>query len=227
MVFLTNPTFGEGIGLSIHIRTKGRYEYSFIESAAIKIGNDVLEVGSWGQYFLNDVESADLPAQLGEIYTVSHEQMNQNETRFNIQITETEQIVVSTFKDWVSVKTVNSTFANFVRSAGLLGSYVDGSKLARNGTVMIGDINAFGQEWQVLESEMKLFQNPNRFPRHPRKCLMPKESKAFGRRPLGEAIGAESAEKACSHLENKTEKKMCISDVMAAGDLGYAQARAF
>ena len=36
------PFFAPGMELTIDVRTKIRYDYSYIESAAIKIGDDVL-----------------------------------------------------------------------------------------------------------------------------------------------------------------------------------------
>ena len=54
------PNFALGLGLDIHIRTKIRYGYSYIELAALKIGNDILEVSSWGEYSVNGVGKADM-----------------------------------------------------------------------------------------------------------------------------------------------------------------------
>jgi hypothetical protein len=48
LVLLENDEFDDGKGMDIVIRTKPRYEYSFIEAAAIKLGEDILEVGSYG-----------------------------------------------------------------------------------------------------------------------------------------------------------------------------------
>jgi hypothetical protein len=55
-----NRTFTPGLDLSIHIRTKIRYEFSFVQSAAIQVGEDILEVAGFGEYDYNDDESADL-----------------------------------------------------------------------------------------------------------------------------------------------------------------------
>jgi len=67
LVFLHNPVFREGIGLDLHIRTELMMEtaYSFVSNAALKIGDDVLEVMASGQHFLNGVHDAELPAHLG------------------------------------------------------------------------------------------------------------------------------------------------------------------
>ena len=58
LVFLHAPDFRNGTGLEIHVRTSIRYWYSYIESAALKIGNDILEVDSFGQYAFNGIDGA-------------------------------------------------------------------------------------------------------------------------------------------------------------------------
>ena len=59
MVASVNDFDGQGNNLDLHIRTTIRYDYSYIESAAIQIGNDVLEVSSFGSYALNGVKGLD------------------------------------------------------------------------------------------------------------------------------------------------------------------------
>ena len=40
------PNFdGQGKALDINIRTKIRYDYSYVEAAVLKLGDDVFEVG--------------------------------------------------------------------------------------------------------------------------------------------------------------------------------------
>ena len=51
LVLLDNKAFDDNTGMEIQVRTKPRYQYSYIEAAAIKLGNDILEVGPWGEYW--------------------------------------------------------------------------------------------------------------------------------------------------------------------------------
>ena len=45
LVLLKNPLFGEGLGMDIHLRNmKMRQMWSYIDSASIRIGDDILEV---------------------------------------------------------------------------------------------------------------------------------------------------------------------------------------
>ena len=72
LVLFSVPSFAGGLGLDVHIRTSGRDQFSFIETAAVRIGEDVLEMGSYGEWFLNGVEEAELPAKMGGKYPVSY-----------------------------------------------------------------------------------------------------------------------------------------------------------
>ena len=60
LVLLNAPSFGNGNGLTIHIRTKIVKMYSYIAKAAIRIGEDTLEIGAEGEYSINGYEYGDL-----------------------------------------------------------------------------------------------------------------------------------------------------------------------
>lgn len=53
LVCVDSPEFGVGVGLTVHIRSSPRCVYSHIETAAIKNGGDVLDIGAWGEFFWN------------------------------------------------------------------------------------------------------------------------------------------------------------------------------
>jgi hypothetical protein len=102
-----------------------------------------------------------------------------------------------------------------------------GHMIARDGKTIIDDANAFGQEWQVLDTESSLFQTV-RFPQHPSVCTMPTPIQAsqLRRRLSAKSNGAEvAAEKACEHWgEGKDD---CVFDVLATGDLEMAVGGAY
>jgi hypothetical protein len=254
LVLVHAPDFAHGLGLDIHIRTKLRYGYSFVgkcgacwlivvsrltsetstyntfssanmaESAAVKIGDDILEVSSWGVYTMNGVTAADFAqAQLGP-FTVAYTVENKNKAVFLIQDGDEDHIEVSTFKDWVNVK-IRSTQENYGTSSGLMGEFETGRMMARNGTTVFtkSETNEFGNEWQVTPDEPKLFIVEDREPQSTKgqKCIMP-SSTADSRR-LGETIAVEAAKEACAHYGNKVDLfQMCVYDVMASGDLEMA-----
>lgn len=216
--------FGNGLGLTVDIRTTGRYQYSYIESAAIKIGDDILEVSSYGSYIFGGVSAASMPATFADQYPVAYERTSEKEHKFVITIGETESIIVSSFKDMVSVRLANATEATFAQSVGLMGNYYNGALLGRDGTTVFHDHDAFGQEWQVRETDPKLFQT-SRFPQHPESCVPPGLKQEDKRRRLGESIVEEAAQAACAHWGDN--KHLCMYDVMATGDLELAQAGAY
>ena len=58
----------------------------------------------------------------------------------------------------------------------------------------------------------------------PSQCRLP-DPKTEGRRRLGQSISEEVARKACAHWGDAVDQ--CVFDVMATGDLEYAQEAAF
>ena len=175
---------------------------------------------------LNSISNADLPALVGP-FTVEHTQKSEKEHLFHIQIHEKQHIEIKAFKDWVSIKVDGATKRNFGSSKGLMGEFSTGCMFARDNSTILQDPIQFGNEWQVLESEPKLFQ-AYRDPQHPKQqCISPKVKVSTQRR-LGESIVREAAEVACAaHLKDEKLIDMCIFDVMASGDLDMAQVGAF
>jgi hypothetical protein len=174
-------------------------------------------VGSYGQYFVNGVESAELNNfKLGGLYTVGYEVVNKKNSVFTIKTGQYEAIIVKTYKDLVSVNVVNAGPENFESAVGMMGDF-DGRFVARDGVTIIEDHDAFGQEWQVREHEGQLFQTPSAFG----KCVPPSSIKQVRR--LGEAtVSEDAAALACAHYEDEQKRDMCIFDVVAMADLGVA-----
>lgn len=226
LIYLENPEFGNNEeGLTVHVRTSPRYQYSYIESAAIDIGGDVLEIGAWGEFFLNGVgnsagEDVDMPdIKLGGQYPVTHLQINKKRHKFEVDLLDGQKIEVTTFKDMVNVKFDNAKYDHFKNSVGLLGKFGTGEKLGRNGT-LIEDTNSFGMEWQVTSET--IFQT-SRHPQYPMQCIMP-SPKSDARR-LGASIAEDAANAACEEWGDM--KEQCVFDVMATGDLELAAAGAY
>ena len=220
------PKFDGKQDMDMHVRTTIRNDYSYIEAAAVRIGDDILEVGSFGDFALNGVDGAKrtdhkIPKVGG--YQVHYTQVNKKKHTFDIVIAENENVTFITLKDWVSVKIFDGDEERFGSVSGLMGTY-DGKMLARNGTNLHDDINALGQDWQVLPKEGNFFRNV-RAPQYPDKCSLPAPKKEIGRR-LGESLAKEAAEKACAHLTGAAHS-FCVHDVMVSGDLDMADSGAF
>lgn len=215
---------GTGMDLNVHLRTTIMGDYSYVETAAIQMGEDILEVSSWGEYFINSVEGAELPATIGG-FKVSLARSNDKGEAYEIELSEFDRIYLRNFKKFVAVD-IQVSSPVFHNSLGLMGNATTGSWMARDGKTVLNNPIEFGQEWQVLDSEPKLFANSNRAPQHPQTCKMPADVTKDGRRMLrSTSISREAAEAACSHRVE--DKEDCVFDVMATGDLDMALAGAF
>jgi hypothetical protein len=226
LVLLHNEKFESGLGLDVHIRTELRRDMAYIASAALRIGEDILEVASQGVFWLNGVLNADLPNEFSG-FAFSHTQPTDKQHAFEVYLGDRERIKVKTYKDFVSVLIEQGKREHFLDSGGLMGDYPAGRMIARDGKTVIDDANVFGQEWQVLNTEPSLFRTA-RFPQYPKVCIMPTFVQA-GRlsRLLSESSVDElaAAEKACDHWgEGKDD---CVFDVLTTGDLKMAMVGAY
>jgi hypothetical protein len=221
LILLQSSSFGSGLGLDVHIRTQVRRGMSFISSAVLRIGTDVLEVASQGAYYLNGVAGADLPAEFSG-FQFSHTQPADQQHVFDVYLGGRERIKIKTFKDFVSVLIEQGQHENFGDSVGLMGDFEMGQMIARDGETVLDDPNAYGQEWQVLNSDPKLFVTA-RLPQHPQVCTLPspmEEIRGLRRRLSESSIDELAAAEACADWgENKDD---CIFDVLTTGDIEMA-----
>jgi hypothetical protein len=218
LVLVRNHGFADGLGMDIHIRTKIHNDWSAVESAAIKIGDEVFEISGRAGHWLNGVADPELPAFLGR-FEVSVGQPGPNTRRFVVHLGNGQKVRITTFKEFVSV--AFDDLKDFEGSDGLLGAYETGYKVGRDGNTIINDWNTFGQEWQVLATDPKLF-HVDESPQYPEKCLLPSKVKDVSRRRLNGLVYTE-AEEACSHV-NGAERDDCIFDVLATADVDMAGA---
>jgi hypothetical protein len=225
LVLLQSEAFESGLGLDVHIRTKMRRDISYISSAALRIGSDVLEVESQGVYYLNGVAGAELPSEFSG-FEFSHTQPTDKQHIFEVHLEGRERIKIKTFKDFVSVLIEEGQQTHFADSVGLMGDFEYGLKRARDGKTVLEDANAFGQEWQVLDTDPTLFQTV-RFPQYPQTCTLPppKATSMLRRRLSDSSVDELAAEKACAHWGQG--KDDCIFDVLATGDLEMAVVGAY
>jgi hypothetical protein len=213
---LTNPDFNNGQGLEIHIRTKMMKWWSFIESAAIKIGNDILEVKSGiqdRQYWVNGLEGAFmkdsgmLASTIGG-FNVRFRVISDNVIHYKIFLPDSQLLVIKSVKDMLRIELFNSKPEDFENSVGLLGHYGSGDMVARDRETILEDTDEFGQEWQVREPT--LFHEVDG-PQFPDACTMPDPVASAERRRLGSSISREDAEKACAHARSD-EINDCVYD---------------
>ena len=207
--------------MSIQIRTKIRFDYSYINKVAIRIGDEDFQVASWGEYSLNEVDYAEMPSTLGQ-YPINHTKVNKKKDVFQIQLSPTVDIVVTSFKDYVAVQIDEGTKDLFHGALGMMGDFATGNMLARDGVTVIEDPELLAREWQVRPDEDGVIFWEKRYPQYPEKCIAPDSTVVTLGRRLGEVpVSRERAEEACSGW--KEDKKSCIQDVMTTGDLEVAE----
>jgi len=112
---------------------------------------------------------------------------------------------------------VQGNLQMFQGSVGVMGTLPapHHGRIARDGVTYIQDHNAYVEEWQVLDTEPKLFVEA-RYPQYPEKCI-PAVVENRARRHLRE--DSIHANEACSHVTGP-EWEFCILDVTATGDYG-------
>jgi len=228
LMLLKNPEFENGLGMNIHVRTTRMGIWSYISSAAIRIGDDVLEiVGGRGdtKFWINGVpgenseisnasDGTELTSTLSG-YPLIFKKLSRKKREFVVKLGKGDKIVFTTWNAFVGVHIRNANADHFQKSVGLMGSFPEGLKLARDNTSVVDDSNIFGQEWQVLASEPKLFRNIEG-PQHPIGCEIPAHSEM--RRRLEEStVTIHEAKKACANV-NADVMDLCVFDIMATGD---------
>lgn len=139
----------------------------------MRIGEDILEVGSFGDYSLNGVEEAMLGNMVPMVggYPVFYSQPIKSKHILEVVVGPNENITLASFKDLVSVKIFHGDEARFGSVSGLMGTF-DGQMVARNGTSLHDDINGLAQDWQVTPQDGNLFRTV-RAPQYPEQCHLP------------------------------------------------------
>jgi len=229
LVLLHNPGFDNGLGMDIHMRTKRTRSWSYISTAVVRIGRDTFEVmgeRKQNRYWMNGIIGEDvlidtmLPTTISG-YPVQFQQPNAMQKEYTIDIGEGAKIVMKTWHGMVRVDVSGGSFKQFGLSVGLMGTFDGSVKLARDYKTVMEDVNQFGQEWQVLSSEPKIFHNIDG-PQAPSKCEIP--TKTALRRHLAESeVSVEEAKRICAQIiTNKDDFDLCVFDIIATGDTEMA-----
>jgi hypothetical protein len=221
-----DPNFAAGLGIEVQIRTKLVRYWSYIRSAAIRIGSDVLEVqGSDDSqmgvthYWMNFAYKGPI-STIGD-FPLTLKVKSKKQRRFIIDLNSKypgEKIEISTYREFVRVDFINYSESSFGNSVGMLGDLKTGKILGRDGSE-VNDYYDLGREWQVRPDENMLF-NHIEHPQFPKACLIPEDPQGERRRRLDEqSITEEQAEAACADLKNQLDRKDCVYDILATQDL--------
>ena len=228
MVLLKDDDFADGLGLRVHIRTQIVRFWSYIRSATIQIGEEILELeGSadsqevTNNYWYNYEYQGEIEDGLSGFPVISKVH-NKFKRSLTIDLNKKYpglKIVLSTYKEFVRVDFENGTKEAYGKSVGLLGNFTTGQTLARDGSTALNDFYELGSEWQVLPFEPMLFHDV-RQPQFPAKCIEPIDPRGERRRQLGEiSVTEDQAVEACAHLGNAADRKDCVYDILATQDL--------
>ena len=233
MVLAKDPNFADGLGLDVQIRTKLVRFWSYIKSAAVRIGNDVFEVEGTAdsdeaqiKYWYN-MEAMAPVSQIGG-FPITIKPSNKG-TKQIVEIDLSSKypgvkIEFQVWKEFVKVNFINASKEAFGNSVGMLGDFETGKTLARDGATVIDDYYKYGNEWQVLPQDITLFHKTEN-PQFPAKCIEPEDPRGERRRRLDESsVTLEQAEKACASLTDDLDRKDCVYDIIATQDADMAGA---
>ncbi|CAJ1954209.1 unnamed protein product [Cylindrotheca closterium] len=216
----------EGIDLEIQLRTSIVRYWSYVKTAAIRIGTDILEVeGSAAKedgidkrhYHINFEHLGPLTHLGGYPVTISP-----RNNKYTIDLDKDYpglKIEIKTFKEFVGVKIIGATEESFGNAIGIMGDFKTGNTYGRDGSTVLHDFNELGLEWQVLPSDGKLFHEIAK-PQFPELCYLPEDPRGERARRLAESdITEEAAEAACASLKDDFDRKGCVYDILATQDL--------
>jgi hypothetical protein len=267
VVLSHSDTAADGLPLTMHGRLsapsdqKPGEEYTFISEVALKIANDYLfELHSEkGLLTLNGEKFADIDTVLNEEanedivsagdefpFMLKKETKGQrkNQVEYTFGFANGSKVILRANVHFKMVFVeMHGHFGGDANMKGLLGRPDKKGLFGRDGSLLDeDDVDAYGQEWQVLASEEKLFANKERYPQHPNQCIIvdalvsngPGVSAVGGdvqlrgsRRLLalenGQMVDAAvAAAEACGKLHG-VRKQFCIDDVIATGNLELAE----
>ena len=152
------PTFANGLGIDVHIRTKLVRHWSYIQAVSIRIGNDIIELhGSSAEfdpdvhYWFNYEFQDEIETMAGFPVTLFNKKTKSHKTSITIDLSSIspgQKIVVKTFKEFLKVDFHEPAAKAFGNVVGMLGDFSTGKTLSRDGATVIDDFTDLGHEWQ-------------------------------------------------------------------------------
>eukprot|EP00977_Amphora_coffeiformis_P003345 scaffold620_cov169-Amphora_coffeaeformis.AAC.15 len=218
--------------LDLHIRTTIAQHYSFIELAAMKIGERILEISAGnpnlvlldGQvHSVNDSK----PFVFASVYKNTTYKYYKADAlleskSYILEITPWVFVRVKMHAEFLTVSVHGD--GDLEGAVGLLGRFPDGALVTRSGEVVTIPFVEFAAEWQVNPDDGILFKE-SRSPQLPyERCRMPSTPRP-SRRMLRFSAGGlyQQALEACRQVDYFAEDiDLCIDDILATGDVGLA-----
>uniref|UniRef100_A0A7S3LJI9 VWFD domain-containing protein n=1 Tax=Amphora coffeiformis TaxID=265554 RepID=A0A7S3LJI9_9STRA len=227
LVLLHSESFHNGVGFDLHVRTTILDYFSYIETAALRVGEYTLQV--WPNKFsLNGIEVATsaLPWTFGEEhkYTISELPATARQNPkfyqyYKVDLDGQSEVIFKFYKEFLTVS-ISGHQEDFGDSVGLMGDFETGNMVSRDGIVM-NDFKEYGFEWQVAPTDPKLFVDV-RGPQLPfESCRLPTGARPARRRLRADRQLTAQAQVACAHVEG-SDFDLCVDDVLQTGDIGLA-----
>ena len=197
----------------LHARTTIDSYFSYIESAALRVG-DVLVEFEKDQFYINGMKLSykdDLPFSSGALNIVQtvDEKLKQ---AYHVSFFGSS-IEFKFYKHYLTIG-VTGNQQDFAKVTGLLGEFSTGDMYTRAGKNMEGiysfEDHAF--EWQVAPGDVKLFHK-DRHPQLPyERCRLPTAGRPSRRRLLADTALLEQAKTACAHVvrAESTHTRKCM-----------------
>eukprot|EP00980_Cylindrotheca_fusiformis_P000320 scaffold77_cov78-Cylindrotheca_fusiformis.AAC.1 len=212
MILVKDEEFADGLGLEVQIRTKLVRFWSFIQNAAIRIGEDTLEMQGSPElsmqkgnnhYWINSIYQGQVTSLGGLPVTANYAGKHKNKRWF--------------FSKYGGGNKISRSFeidlsSKYPGQKIVIGSYKEFVRIDFHNA----NLNAFGNS--VLPEDGMLFHNISQ-PQFPEKCIDPEARAMKRRRRLGESsITNEQAEAACASIEDGLDRKDCVYDVLVTQD---------
>lgn len=231
LVLTSAPGFDHGEGLHVHIRTTQTDFYSSITAAAVKIGNDILEV-DFDNVYINGKTTKFTDLKAGQPLQFSKYNMSYDDTPLVVQdvtrkrklltvfLGNEQAIEFTIFGAFIRVNTVNPQKESFGDASGITGHFHSGLMMSRDQVRIIADPDLYGQEWQVNNQDPQLFHQA-RAPQWPEKCIQapPMEADDKSRHLRRRGLTEQQAKDACAAVLAQDEIDDCVFDVLSTGDL--------
>jgi len=134
---------------------------------AIRIGPNVLKVAGNGECCFNGVFHDEPPFQatMGGSHALEHGSTKKGTHVYKIHPDDEQEMDIREHKEWITITVLHAKTEEFCDTASLMGSFLAGNWMARDGTTAMDSIDVFGQEWQVKEaSDGLLFHKPSPCP---------------------------------------------------------------
>ena len=229
LVMVHSDSFYDGVGLDLHVRTTIENFFSYIETAALRVGENILNFHK-DYIYVNGfrILSSSLPVNFGGDFkfTVSSPKLDPNKNsmfyqNFVVDLQGESTITFRFYKKYLTID-IRGHRRDFGDSVGLLGEFATGAMIDRDGN-LVDTFEHLGFEWQVAPSDPKLFvEERDRAPQLPfEMCRLPTAARSERRMLRKDDAWLEKAHKACAHISG-SDFDLCVDDVLMTRDIGLA-----